>query len=140
MAAPGVAPRLAAARVLDAVVRRGRSLKAELARILPTLDDPRDRALVEAICFAALRQRHRYEAALRGWMPRPLGARDGDLQGLLLAGLAQIDALALPAHAALSATVDAARALHRERQAGMVNALLRRAQREGVPAADPAEA
>jgi 16S rRNA (cytosine967-C5)-methyltransferase len=131
---------LAAARVLDAVVRRGRSLKAELARVLPALDDPRDRALVEAICFAALRQRHRYEAALRGWMPRPLGARDGELQGLLLAGLAQLDALALPAHAALSATVDAARALHRERQAGMVNALLRRAQREGVPAADPAEA
>lgn len=140
MSAPGVAPRLAAARVLDAVVRRSRSLKAELARALPTLDDPRDRALVEAICFAALRQRHRYEAALRGWMPRPLGARDGELQGLLLAGLAQIDALALPAHAALSATVDAARAMHRERQAGMVNALLRRAQREGVPAADPAEA
>lgn len=140
MSAPGVAPRLAAARVLDAVVRRGRSLKAELARVLPALDDPRDRALVEAICFAALRQRHRYEAALRGWMPRPLGARDGELQGLLLAGLAQLDALALPAHAALSATVDAARALHRERQAGMVNALLRRAQREGVPAADPAEA
>ena len=79
MSAPGVAPRLAAARVLDAVVRRGRSLKAELARVLPALDDPRDRALVEAICFAALRQRHRYEAALRGWMPRPLGARDGEL-------------------------------------------------------------
>lgn len=140
MSAPGVAPRLAAARVLDAVVRRDRSLKAELARVLPALDDPRDRALVEAICFAALRQRHRYEAALRSWMARPLGARDGELQGLLLAGLAQIDALALPAHAALSATVDTARVMHRERQAGMVNALLRRAQREGVPAADPAEA
>ena len=50
MAAPGVPPRLAAARVLDAVVRRGRSLKAELARSLPALEDPRDRALVEAIC------------------------------------------------------------------------------------------
>ncbi len=140
MAAPGVAPRLAAARVLDAVVRRGRSLKAELARSLPALEDPRDRALVEAICFAALRQRHRYESALRGWMPRPLGARDGELHGLLLAGLAQIDALALPAHAALSATVDTARAMQHERQAGLVNALLRRAQREGVPAADPAAA
>ncbi|MFH7495183.1 transcription antitermination factor NusB, partial [Pseudomonas syringae pv. tagetis] len=41
--------------------------------------------------------------------------------------------LELPAHAALSATVDAARALGRERQAGLVNAILRRAQREGFP-------
>ncbi|WP_058361795.1 16S rRNA (cytosine(967)-C(5))-methyltransferase RsmB, partial [Xanthomonas translucens] len=37
-------------------------------------------------------------------------------------------------HAALSATVEAARALDRPRQAGMVNALLRRALRDGLPA------
>ncbi len=52
---------------------------------------------------------------------------------LLMVGFAQLDVLALPAHAALSATVDAARALGRERQAGLVNAILRRAQREGFP-------
>src|SRR5690606_4137288 len=50
------------------------------------------------------------------------------------AGFAQIDALQLPAHAALSATVEATRALGRPHQAGLVNALLRRAQREGFPA------
>src|SRR5690606_40280746 len=38
------------------------------------------------------------------------------------------------------ATVEAARALGRPHQAGLVNALLRRAQREGFPAADPAAA
>src|SRR5690606_21472872 len=112
----------------------GRSLKAELASALPALADPRDRALLEAICFSALRQRARYDAALRAWMQRPPGARDGELRGLLLAGFAQLDALGLPAHAALSATVEAARALGRTHQAGMVNALLRRAQRDGVPA------
>jgi len=130
---PGVAVRVAAARVLAAVLR-GRSLKAELASALPALADPRDRALLEAICFSALRQRARYDAALRAWMQRPPGARDGELRGLLLAGFAQLDALGLPAHAALSATVEAARALGRTHQAGMVNALLRRAQRDGVPA------
>ena len=46
---PGVAQRLAAGRVLSAVMSRGRSLKAELASVLPGLADPRDRALVEAI-------------------------------------------------------------------------------------------
>ena len=64
----GTAPRLAAARVLDAVLHRGRSLKAEFAKALPALDDPRDRALVEAICFAALRNRARYAAALAGFV------------------------------------------------------------------------
>src|SRR5690606_28276191 len=53
---------------------------------------------------------------------------------------AQLDVLQLPAHAALSATVDAARVLGRERQAGMVNALLRRAQREGFAEARAEEA
>lgn len=136
----GTAPRLAAARVLDAVLHRGRSLKAEFAKALPALDDPRDRALVEAICFAALRERARYAAALDAWVAKPLARRDDPLKALLYVGFAQLDALQLPAHAALDATVEAARALGRTHQAGMVNALLRRAQREGLPAADPAQA
>ena len=138
--APGVATRALAARVLGAVIHRGRSLKGELATALPQLPDPRDRALLEAICFSALRQRTRYDAALKAWLQRPLGEKDGDLHALLLAGFAQVDAMGLPAHAALSATVEAARLLGRPRQAGMVNAVLRRAQREGFPEADPAAA
>ena len=135
-AAPGVATRVSAAKVLDAVVHNGRSLKAELAKALPQLADPRDRALLEAMCFSALRQRARYDAALRLWLQKPLGQKEGELRALLLAGFAQIDAMGLPAHAALSVTVEAARALGRPHQAGMVNALLRRAQREGFPKAD----
>ncbi len=137
---PGVLTRMLAAKVLAAVIGRGRSLKAELAAVLPKLADGRDRALLEAICFAALRRRNAYEQALQGWLQKPLGPRDDDLKGLLLAGFAQLDALELPAHAALSATVEAARALGRERQAGLVNAVLRRAQREGIPATCAAEA
>ncbi len=132
----GVAARAAAARTLDEVLHRGRSLKSALAGGLPALDDARDRALVEAIVLTALRQRARFNAALDGWMARPLGRRDGILRSLLLAGLAQLE-MGLPAHAALAATVDAARALGRTHQAGMVNALLRRAQREGLPPAAP---
>ncbi|BDU15143.1 16S rRNA (cytosine(967)-C(5))-methyltransferase RsmB [Lysobacter auxotrophicus] len=133
---PGVQTRVVATRVLDAVLHRGRSLKAELSQALPTLADPRDRALVEAICFAVLRQPARFESALSAWMSKPLGYRDGELKALLFVGLAQLDPLKLPAHAALASTVDAARAIGRTHQAGLVNALLRRAQREGVPAGD----
>lgn len=139
-AAPGVATRVLAAKVLEAVIHRGRSLKGELVTALAQLPDPRDRALLEAICFSALRQRARYEAALQLWLQKPLGEKDGDLRSLLLVGFAQIDAMGLPAHAALSATVEATRTLGRPHQAGMVNALLRRAQREGFPESDPAAA
>ncbi len=134
----GVQPRIAAARVLDAVLHHGRSLKAAFTSDLPALGDARDRALVEAIVFAALRQRARYDAAIAAWMAKPPGRRDGELRALLLAGFAQLDAMALPPHAALDATVDAARAMGRAHQSGLVNALMRRAQREGIAPADAA--
>ena len=133
---PGAPSRAIAARVLDAVLHRGRSLKAELASALPALADPHDRALVEAICFAVLRQPLRFEAALAAWMPRPLSARDGELRALLYVGLAQLDPLQLAAHAALDATVEAARLLGHAHQAALVNALLRRAQRDGLPVSE----
>ena len=136
----GAAVRAAAARVLDAVLHGGRSLKAELATVLPTIADPRDRALLEAIVFAALRMHARYAAALAQWMPKPPGRRDGALRALLYVGFAQLDALQLPAHAALASTVDAARVIGRAHQAGLVNALLRRAQRDGLPDADASAA
>jgi 16S rRNA (cytosine967-C5)-methyltransferase len=135
----GVAVRVLATRVVDAVMHRGRSLKAELAACLPRIDDARDRALLEAICFAVLRSRARSEAALGQWMSRPLGPRDNELRALLHVGFAQVVILGLPPHAALSATVEAVRALGRPHQDKVVNALLRRAQREGLPAV-PADA
>lgn len=133
---PGAAARVAAARVLDAVLHRGRSLKVELAAALPAIPDVRDRALVEAICHAVLRERARYEAALQAWMKTPPAQRDGELRALLYAGFAQLR-IGVPAHAAVAATVDAARALGRQHQAKLVNAMLRRAQREDLPEADP---
>jgi len=137
---PGTQVRVLAAKVLQDVCANGRSLKAVLSPAQQQLDDGRDRALLEAICLAALRQRGRYRRALGTWMPRPLGARDADLEALLMAGFAQLDALSLPDHAAVSATVQAAHQMGRSHQAGMVNALLRRVQREGVPPASPINA
>ena len=130
----GVAVRVIATRVVDAVMHRGRSLKAELAANLPRIEDARDRALLEAICFAVLRSRARGEAAIAAWMSKPPGPGDSDLRALLHVGFAQLVVMALPAHAALSATVEAVRALGRPHQDKLVNALLRRAQREGLPA------
>lgn len=133
---PGAAVRALAARTVHVVLHEGRSLKAALAEVLPTVADPRDRALLEAICFAVLRHRRRYEFVLRAWMERGLRGRDGEVQSLLLCGLAQLDALQLAPHAALAATAEAARLLGRTQMVGLVNALLRRATREPWPASD----
>lgn len=138
-AQPGVPARIASARAIDAVLHEGRSLKTVLAQALSDIADARDRALVEAICFHALRHLRRYRFALKQWMDKPLPARGHLLEALLLAGLAQIDALALPAHAAVAATAEAARSLRKPAFVGLVNALLRRATRETLPAStDPA--
>lgn len=133
-AAPGAALRALAARSLVAVLAEGRSLKAELADVLPQVADPRDRALFEAICFAVLRHRRRYDHVLSQWLARPLRERDFIVHCLLLAGLAQIDELKLSPHAAVGATAEAARDLGRTAMVGLVNALLRRATREPLPA------
>ncbi|HEX5755862.1 MAG TPA: 16S rRNA (cytosine(967)-C(5))-methyltransferase RsmB [Arenimonas sp.] len=135
-APPGAALRAQAATLLDAVLGQGRSLKAELAASLPGITDPRDRALLEALCFEALRHRRRYEFAVSHWLERPLAQRDRRIQMLLLVGLAQLDALLLPAHAALAATAEAARLLQRPALVGLVNAVLRRATREPLPHSD----
>jgi len=135
-AAPGAAPRAAAARAIDAVLHEGRSLKAVLGGVLAEVPDVRDRALVEAICFQALRHLRRYRHALKGWMEKPLPVREHLVEALLLAGLAQLDALALPAHAAVSATAEAARGLRKPAFVGLVNAVLRRSTREPWPASD----
>lgn len=133
---PGVALRVVAMQVLDAVLHRGRSLKVELATALPAIADPRDRALVEAICHAVLRERARYDAALQSWMAKPPSRKDAGLRALLYVGFAQLR-IGLPAHAAVAATVDAARVAGRQHQAKLVNAMLRRAQRDGLPDVAP---
>src|SRR5690606_19928453 len=136
----GARPRAIAAQVRDAVLHRGHSLRAGLARALPGSADARHRAPGEAVRFAPLRPPAPAAAAPRAWGPHPLGRRDGELRALLHAGFAQLDPLGLPPHAAVDATVGAARLLGRAHQRGMVNALLRRAQREGLPGASPAQA
>ena len=135
-AAPGAALRALAARSVLAVLAEGRSLKAELAEVLPQIADPRDRSLFEAICFATLRHRYRYEYVLSLWLARPMRDRDYIVHCLLLCGLAQLDELKLSPYAAVAATAEAARDLGRTALVGLVNALLRRATREPLPVSD----
>ncbi len=135
----GAALRAEAARVLVAVLDEGRSLKAVLGDTLPRWADPRDRGLLEAIVFSALRHERRYAWVLSRWLARPLpvgSTKDRAVARLLLVGLAQIEALGLAPHAAVGTTVDAVKLLGREGLAGLFNAVLRKATREPWPVAE----
>ncbi|HEY1991606.1 MAG TPA: 16S rRNA (cytosine(967)-C(5))-methyltransferase RsmB, partial [Gammaproteobacteria bacterium] len=72
----------------------------------------------------------RLEAWLMKLMERPLKAGDQDVKFVLLLGLYQLAYLRVPAHAAVQQTVEACRQLDKGWAAGLVNAVLRRFQRE----------
>ena len=82
----------AAVRILDAVAHRGVAQgRIKRASALPT----RDRALAEAIVFAALRDAQALRRGDRGVdAENSPSRRDGEPRALLWAGFAQLDALA----------------------------------------------
>ncbi|MGD8617956.1 MAG: 16S rRNA (cytosine(967)-C(5))-methyltransferase RsmB [Gammaproteobacteria bacterium] len=121
--------RASAARVLERVVAAGQSLPDALAVELRALSDTRMRALVQELSYGTLRWYYRLDALLCQLLPKPLKSRDLDLRCLLLAGLYQLDKLALPQRVAVNETVQATRALNKRWASGLVNAVLRNFQR-----------
>jgi 16S rRNA (cytosine967-C5)-methyltransferase len=119
-----------AARAVLAVIDGGATLEAALAAQDTSRLDDRDRAHIQALAFGAVRWHHRHQAILAELLNRPLRNRDRILEALLSVGLYQLDDPAQPDYAAVSATVGATRLLGQPRAAGLVNAALRRYQRE----------
>jgi 16S rRNA (cytosine967-C5)-methyltransferase len=95
------------------------------------------RPATQSIAFGTVRWYCELDACLARLLDRPGGKQDPELRALLLVGVYQLLHGATPEHAAVSETVEAARALGRPRAAGLVNAILRRFQREraGIMAA-----
>lgn len=121
--------RAAAAGTLVQVIERGQSLDGPLAQGLARVA-PQDHSLMRQLCYGTLRQYHRLDGILRQLLERPLKRRDGDIRALLLVGLHQLLDLRTPDHAAISATVEAARALGKPWATRLVNGVLRRCLRE----------
>jgi len=123
-------PRKIAALLVHRVLDQGESLGSLLGPRLATLDDPRQRALTQELVYGTLRWSYRLEALLARLLQKPLKKKDRDLHALLLIGLYQLLILEIPAHAAVSETVEVARQLGKNWAAGMVNGVLRSAQRQ----------
>jgi 16S rRNA (cytosine967-C5)-methyltransferase len=122
-------PRVAAARAVNAVSAQGRNLDRAFEDAAAGLRG-RDRALARALAFGAVRGLPRYARVSSRLLSKPLKAADAVLGDLLAVGLFQLDEMRVPAHAAVKETVAATRRLGKPAASGLINAVLRRYQRE----------
>jgi 16S rRNA (cytosine967-C5)-methyltransferase len=117
------------ARAAQAVAQvvAGRSLDA-MAEVGTT---PGERGLFRALAYDSIRWYFRLDALLQQLLARPGQKLEPEVHALAIVGLCQLLYTDIPPHAAVAETVNAARVLGRARVAGMLNAVLRRCQREG---------
>lgn len=124
---PSAKCRAAAARTVAAVFS-GKNLDAALLReqrdVLPD-----DLGLLRMLSFEVLRKHSHYSALAARMLNKPLPPYD-PLHALILVGLHQLSDTRIPAHAAINETVSAVPAIGKPKTRGLVNATLRRFQRE----------
>ena len=122
--------RAIAAETICRVVDDGLTLDAAMAEHLPVIERRDNRGFVKELCFGTLRWYDQLEFILDRYLDKPLKARDSDIRVLILVGLYQLHHLGTPAHAAISETVNATVELGKDWAKALVNALLRRSQRD----------
>lgn len=132
---PGLEARIAATRILAAVIDRKTSLDGMLdpehgnPAFLPLNDA--DRGLVKAILQSALRHLPRIDAIIAQLLDNPLPEGARSLHHLLVVAAAQMLYLDVPDHSAVDLAVEQASGDPRSRRfAKLVNAILRRIGRE----------
>ena len=123
-----LAARAAAAGVIAGVLA-GRSLDTLLAGAQARVAE-RDRPLLAQLCYGTLRLAPRLDALAGQLLDRPLRRKDRDVHALLLLGLYQLSDTRIPDHAAVAETVAATGDLGKPWARGLLNAVLRRFQRE----------
>jgi 16S rRNA (cytosine967-C5)-methyltransferase len=133
MTHPSRDPRAVAFRLLAQVLDRRRPLDEALVdsngfASLAT----RDRALVRRLLATLLRRLGQVDDLIETCLNRPLKRGHGDVRNLLRLGAVQLAFLDTPAHAAVSTTLNLATSPRLAGHKGLINALLRRIDREGA--------
>ncbi|RZG77601.1 16S rRNA (cytosine(967)-C(5))-methyltransferase RsmB [Acinetobacter sp. WCHAc060033] len=108
-------------------VQNGQSLNSVLNQHLNIVSE-RDRGLYHELTLGCLRQWYGLKAITLPLLTKPLD--NEALESCLYLGLYQLLCTRIPAHAAISETVNAVKQLGFEPMSGLVNAVLRRVSRE----------
>jgi len=119
-------PRLLAVRALRQIIENGQPLDAALS----ALGDSRDRPWLQELLYGVLRHYYQLNAIAAQLLKKPLKDHDHDIHLLILVGLYELAYMETKAHAAVNETVAVTRVLKKNWASGLVNACLRRAQRE----------
>jgi 16S rRNA (cytosine967-C5)-methyltransferase len=121
-------PRLAAVKALSDVFDSGKNLTDSKA--LSKIRDSRDSALARHLAYGVIRWLPALEWLAAGLLSKPVKKRERDVQRLLLLGLQQLWHDQTASHAAVNETAECARLLGKPWAVGLINAVLRRFQRE----------
>lgn len=121
--------RALAAKVLNQVVEQGQSLSQALPAAQQDLS-PKDKALLQMLCYGVLRTLPRLDFFCRSLMQKPLKGKQRAMHFLILVGFYQLLYTRIPSHAAVGETVNGAKALKKPALKGMVNGVLRSFLRE----------
>ena len=123
--------RLAATQILTSLLQQQGSLSSLLPDYLKQVS-ARDTGLLQQLVYGTTREYFRLDALTQYLLKKPFQAKDADLQACLLIGLYQLRELRIPEHAVIHETVELAKRLNKEWATGLINAVLRRYQREAV--------
>ncbi len=121
--------RLLAIQVLTPLLTQRGSLRTQLAAVESRCPD-QERGLLRELCYGTLRYLPQLDQLLAQLLRKPFQEKDQDLQALLLLSIYQIRHTRVPDHACLNEAVNASRVLGKEWAGKLVNAVLRRYQRE----------
>lgn len=121
--------RAIAANVIGQVLDKGQSLSSLLPQYQRDISE-KDRALLQELCFGVLRVSPQLEWIIQQLMAKTLTGKKRTLHNLIMVGIYQLAHMRIPAHAALSETVNGAVALKRPQLKGLINGVLRQFQRQ----------
>jgi 16S rRNA (cytosine967-C5)-methyltransferase len=126
---PAGSARLAALQLLAQVLDQGKNISD--ADTATALSDARDRSFARHLTFGVLRWLPALDWLAAQLLRRPLKRRDQDLQRLILIGIFELWRDGTADHATVNECAEGARLLGKPWGVGLINAVLRRYQREG---------
>lgn len=128
-------PRVAAVKVLQAVLDEGLTLGPERFQQTDAHASDHERRLTRELVYGVLRHFWRLDSIATSQLRHPLRERDRDVARLLLVGLYQLLETRMAPHAAVSTAVESTRALGKPWAVALVNAVLRKVAGAQVPMA-----
>lgn len=129
----GLDPRRVAARAYSLVLKQHKTIESALDRDpgFAAMSD-RDRGFARAIVSTTFRRLGQTRLVLNKFLARPIEENAPPIQAILLTGAAQLLWMGVPPHAAVSSAVSLAdEDVKSRRLKGLINAVLRKVDREG---------